>query len=50
MKACDECDIVFSERNCPLCEAKKEIEGLQKQIAQLEVRLEEDREDEKEKV
>ena len=32
MYYCDNCDIAHEERNCPLCEAKKEIEQLQKEL------------------
>jgi hypothetical protein len=35
MNYCDKCDIAYEERNCPLCEAKKEIEQLNKEIERL---------------
>lgn len=31
MYYCSQCDIAYEEKNCPLCEAKTEIEKLQKE-------------------
>lgn len=36
MEYCSDCDIAFEGRNCPLCEALKKIEELEKYVSQLE--------------
>jgi rubrerythrin len=35
MYYCNDCDIAHEERNCPLCEAKKEIKQLEQEIERL---------------
>jgi rubrerythrin len=35
MYYCNECDIAYEGRDCPLCEALKEIEQLNKEIERL---------------
>jgi len=35
MNYCNSCDIVHEKRDCPLCEAKTEIEELKKEIERL---------------
>lgn len=32
MNICNQCDIVYDEKNCPLCEAKEKIEALENQL------------------
>jgi rubrerythrin len=39
MYYCNNCDIAHEERNCPLCEANKEIKSLEKRIEELEDQL-----------
>ena len=36
MNYCNNCDIVYEERDCPLCEAKQEIKSLEQRIEELE--------------
>lgn len=38
MNYCSDCDIAFEERQCPLCDAKKEISQLNEKIEALEER------------
>ena len=40
MKYCNDCDIAYEERNCPLCEAKNEINDLEGKIDLLEEKRE----------
>ncbi len=40
MNYCKDCDIAYEEKDCPLCEAKKEIEELEKQIDDLNNQIE----------
>ena len=35
MNYCNGCDIAFENKNCPLCEAKKNITALNKEIDDL---------------
>jgi len=35
MNYCNNCDICYEEKNCPLCESKIEIEQLKKEIEDL---------------
>jgi hypothetical protein len=35
MNYCNGCDIAHEEKNCPLCEAKKEIKYLEQEIERL---------------
>jgi rubrerythrin len=35
MYYCNECNIAYEEKNCPLCEAKEEIKSLNKEIERL---------------
>lgn len=39
MNYCNNCDIAYEEKNCPLCEAKSEIKSLEKRIEELESQL-----------
>lgn len=39
MDLCNNCDIVFTERTCPLCTAKKEILELTEKIEELEKKI-----------
>ena len=32
MNLCNQCNIVYDERKCPLCDAKEKIEALEEQI------------------
>lgn len=32
MNLCGDCEIVYDEKNCPLCEAKAEIRRLEKEL------------------
>lgn len=45
MKYCNNCDIVYETKDCPLCCAKDEIKGLTNKIERLEKELEELRRD-----
>jgi rubrerythrin len=40
MYYCDNCDIAHEEKNCPLCEAKKEISDLQEKIDEINNQIE----------
>jgi hypothetical protein len=40
MYYCNNCDIAYEERDCPLCAAYAEIENLKQQIEDLESREE----------
>lgn len=35
MNYCSKCDIAYEERDCPLCEAKKDITSLEQEIERL---------------
>jgi len=35
MDYCGSCDIAYEGRDCPLCEAKKEIKSLEQEIERL---------------
>jgi hypothetical protein len=35
MYYCNDCDIAYEEKNCPLCEAKEEIKSLENEIDRL---------------
>jgi cell division protein FtsB len=35
MRYCDECDIAYDLKNCPLCEANAQIEALEKEVEML---------------
>lgn len=39
MELCNECDIVFNEKKCPLCQAKHEINTLEDEIVSLNDKL-----------
>ena len=48
MDICNQCNIVYDEKKCPLCEAKEKIEALEEQLdnAEDEIKgLQEDNED-----
>ena len=48
MDICNQCNIVYDEKKCPLCEAKEKIEALEEQLdnAEDEIKgLQEDIED-----
>ena len=36
MNYCDNCDIVYDERKCPLCEAKDIIDGLENDLENMQ--------------
>ncbi len=40
MDYCNNCDIAYEERYCPLCEANKEIKRLEEEIERLVSSLE----------
>jgi len=35
MNYCTKCDIAYEEKNCPLCEAKKDIKALEQENQRL---------------
>jgi hypothetical protein len=39
MNYCGSCDIAYECRDCPLCEANKEIKSLEKRVEELEDQL-----------
>ena len=41
MDICNQCNIVYDESKCPLCEAKEKIEALEEQLDNAEDELKE---------
>jgi len=41
MELCNNCYIVHEERQCPLCDAKQEIQSLENRVEELETELKE---------
>lgn len=39
MEYCNKCDIVFDDKDCPLCVAKDAIKDLEKRVESLEEQL-----------
>lgn len=40
MKVCDYCDIVFDQKDCPLCVEKELVEELEKEVEKLKEEIE----------
>ena len=39
MDICNQCNIVYDEKKCPLCEAKEKIEALEEQVINAVIKM-----------